>query len=110
MNTERAKEFKKLIQEIHRVNDGWHSLETANRWLESSNKELQYYYLRQKNTLQQKLRRDFSEYIEIVPNQNNFYSIKIKNAFQFSVNNPLPKLYRDACHTTIIQVEKVDYE
>ncbi len=92
------KNFQELVQEIHRVNKGWHCFETSNRFLDLNNKYLQSHYLKKKNILQGKLIEDYGDLIEIMPEDYTGYpSIKIKEKYQF--NN-----YYDACH---IKKEKV---
>ena len=90
------KEFQKLVQEIHRVNKGWHCFEMSNRFLESNNKSLQNYYLKQKNTLQKQLQEEYSEMINILEKDNTgFESIEIKEEYQFEIEGIL---CIDACH------------
>jgi len=86
------KKFQKLIQEIHRVNKGWHCLELANRLMGVKNNFLQSNYLKQKNILQQKLLDEFEEFIIVQPpDETGFSSIIIKESYQFDT-------YHDACH------------
>ena len=91
--------FQALVQEIHRVNKGWHCFETSNRFLSLNNKYLQSHYLKEKNILQDKLIEEYNDFIEIMSEDDTGYpSIKIKDKYQF--NN-----YYDACH---IKKEKVE--
>jgi len=88
----RLNTFQELVQEIHRVNKGWHCFETSNRFLNLNNKYLQAHYLKKKNILQEQLVEDYSDHIEKIPADYTGYpSIKIKEEYQF--NN-----YYDACH------------
>jgi len=97
--------FQELVQEIHRVNKGWHCFETSNRFLDISNKYLQSYYLKQKNSLQNYLELEFPEMIVIQSYDEEFPSITIKEEYQFE-NNGI--FYKDACHKIKEKVDKDD--
>lgn len=87
------KDFESLIKEIHRVNQGWHCFEIANRFLNNDNKYFQLYYLKKKNALQEELLNQYSEKVEVITLENEEYpSILIKEEYQFDG-------YTDACHT-----------
>ncbi|MEA2019738.1 MAG: translation initiation factor IF-2 N-terminal domain-containing protein [Campylobacterota bacterium] len=85
-------EFRSLIVEIHRVNKGWHSFETSNRFLEQKDNYLQSYYRKKKNGLQKELESNFTDMIHILPeDETGFKSIVIKEEYRFDE-------YKDACH------------
>ncbi len=95
----RLNTFQALVQEIHRVNKGWHCFETSNRFLNLNNKYLQSHYLKKKNILQDQLIEEYSEFIEIIPiDHTGNPSIKIKEKYQFNH-------HYDACH---IKKEKAE--
>ena len=93
MINEKIKQFQNLVKKIHQANQGWHSFEISSRFLELEDKKLQNTFLSKKNELQQELYKKFYDMIEFIK-EDDIYSIKIKDAFQFDN-------YKDACHTKI---------
>lgn len=91
--------FEWLVQEIHRVNKGWHTFEVANRFMGLTDQKfrtLESFYLREKNRLQEALELKNSEKIDI--------------NFDFEIGNPVISIkdnyiflidgirYDNACH------------
>ncbi len=95
--------FQELVQEIHRVNKGWHCYETSNRFLDIRDKYLQSYYLKQKNILQKRLELEFRERIIIQNFDEENPSIYIKEEYQFGKNGIF---YKNACHKIKEKVEE----
>ena len=88
--------FEELVQEIHRVNKGWHCFEASSRFLSSDNNYLKSYYLKRKNELQEKLQDEYPQMIEISLEDESNPSIVIKKEYQFSIG---AIFFKDACHT-----------
>jgi hypothetical protein len=64
----------------------------SNKLLGIKNTFLQSHYLKQKNSLQDKLINEFSQMIEILPKDDTgFASLALKEEYQF-------QNYKDACH------------
>jgi len=94
MLSDEIKTFQSIIKEIHRVNQGWHCFEAANRFMGTGTNYFQSIYLKQKNMLQKRLLDEYEELIIIQPpDETGFSSIKIKEPYQFET-------YKDACHMT----------
>jgi hypothetical protein len=92
--------FEWLVQEIHRVNKGWHTFEIANRFMGLTNQDyrvLESFYLREKNRLQEELQLKHSEKIDVVFDfQVGNPVISIKDDYIFKIDSIK---FDNACHT-----------
>jgi len=89
--------FEELVQEIHRVNKGWHCFEASSRFLSSDNNYLKSHYLKRKNELQKRLQDEYPQRIKISLEDESNPSIEIKEEYQFSVGKFFLKMLVIQC-------------